>query len=144
MASYVDSNLIKDEVVLHRGVLSLWSLAGHIALGAVLTPVFGVGLIILLIAYVKFKTTELAVTNKRVITKVGFISRETVELNLSKTESIQINQGLMGRMLNYGSLIINGTGSSHAPIEGIRDPLEFRRKFMEAQDQGIRSEPAGR
>ena len=144
MAGYVDSNLINGEVVLHRGALSLWALAGYIILGALLIPLFGVGLVILLMAYIKYKTTELAVTNKRVIAKVGFISRETVELNLSKAESIQINQSLFGRIFNYGSLKINGTGSSHAPIDGIRDPLEFRRQFMEAQDQGVQNMSAGR
>lgn len=135
MVSYVDSNLIKDETVLHRGTLSLWALSGYIVPGILLIPFFGIGLVLLLVAYIKYKTTELAVTNKRVIAKVGFISRETIELNLSKTESIQINQSLLGRIFNYGSLSINGTGSSHAPISGIREPLEFRRQFMEAQDQ---------
>lgn len=137
MASYVDSNLIKDETVQYRGELSLWALAGYIVPGVLLVPLFGVGLVILLMGYIKYKTTELAVTNKRVIAKTGFISRETVELNLAKTESIQINQSLLGRVFNYGSLMINGTGASHAPIAGIRAPLEFRRQFMETQDKAL-------
>ncbi len=135
MAHYVDSNLIKDEIVLHRGTLSLWALSGQILLGVLLLPLAGIGLIFLIAALIKYKTTELAVTNKRVITKIGLISRHTLELNLSKAESIQINQSLMGRLCNYGSLQINGTGMAHAPINGIRSPLEFRRQFMEAQDQ---------
>jgi len=135
MASYVDSNLIKDEIVLHRGTLSLWALSGQILLGVLLLPLAGIGLIFLIAALIKYKTTELAVTNKRVITKIGLISRHTLELNLSKAESIQINQSLLGRLCNYGSLQINGTGMAHAPINGIRLPLEFRRQFMEAQDQ---------
>ncbi len=134
MASYVDSNLIKDEAVLHRGHISLWSLSGLIFFGVVLLPVV-IGLFLLLSAWIKYKTTELAVTNKRVIVKTGLISRKTLELNLAKAESIQVDQSLMGRLFNFGSLQINGTGMAHAPISGIRAPLEFRRQFMEAQDQ---------
>ena len=100
-----------------------------------LLPLAGIGLYFLIAALIKYKTTELAVTNKRVITKIGLISRHTLELNLSKAESIQINQSLLGRLCNYGSLQINGTGTAHTPINGIRSPLEFRRQFMEAQDQ---------
>lgn len=137
MAGYIDSNLIKDETVLHRGHLSPWALAGHIVLGVLLMPVLGLGLLVLLAAWIKFKTTELAVTNKRVITKTGFISRHTLELNLAKTESMQVNQSLLGRVFDYGSLQINGTGTSHAPLDGIAAPLEFRRQFMQAQDQAV-------
>ena len=137
MAGYVDSNLIQDERVLYRGYLSPWSLSGQILLGFVLVPLFGLGLLILLAAWVRLKTTELAVTNKRVITKTGFISRHTLELNLAKTESMQVNQSLAGRLFNYGSLQINGTGTAHAPLPGIDAPLEFRRQFMQAQDQAV-------
>lgn len=134
MASYVDSNLIKDEEVLHRGQLSLWSLSGYLFFGVILLPIV-IGLFFLLAALIRYKTTELAVTNKRVIVKTGLISRRTLELNLAKAESIQVDQSLLGRLFDYGSLQVNGTGTSHAPIQGIRAPLEFRRQFMEAQDQ---------
>jgi uncharacterized membrane protein YdbT with pleckstrin-like domain len=135
MARYIDSNLIRDETVLYRASLSLWSLAGRICLGVLLLPVLGIGLYFLISVLIRYKTTELAVTNKRVITKTGLITRHTLELNLAKAESIQVEQGLMGRLFDYGSLQINGTGTAHAPIIGIRAPLEFRRQFMEAQDQ---------
>ncbi|MEY4762003.1 MAG: hypothetical protein RLZZ200_1859 [Pseudomonadota bacterium] len=134
MAGYVDSNLIKNETVIHRGHLSLWSLSGLLLLGVLLLPIV-IGLFFLLAALIRYKTTELAVTNKRVIVKTGLISRRTLELNLAKAESIQVEQSLMGRLFDYGSLQVNGTGMSHAPIQGIRAPLEFRRQFMEAQDQ---------
>jgi len=135
MTQYIDSNLIRDETVLYRGHISLWSQLGRIVLGVLLLPLFGLGLILLLAVLIRYKTTELAVTNKRVITKTGLITRHTLELNLSKAESIQVEQGLMGRLFDYGSLQINGTGTSHTPLIGIRAPLEFRRQFMEAQDQ---------
>lgn len=133
MASYIDKALIKDERILYRGNISLWSLSFLIFLGVILLPV-GVGLIFLLVAYIRYKTTELAITNKRVIAKFGFISRRTTELNINKVESIQVEQGVAGRIFDYGSLIISGAGDPQAPIPGISDPMRFRKAFIEAQD----------
>ena len=134
MSSYVEDALIKDERVVHLGHVSLWSLWGHIALGIVLLPAFGIGLIFLGIAFVKYKTTELAITTRRVIAKFGFISRKTIEINIAKVESIQVEQSVMGRILNYGTLVISGGGNPQAPIPGISNPIEFRKAFIEAQD----------
>ena len=134
MTSYVEGALIKDERVVHVGQISLWSLWGYIVLGVILLPAFGIGLIFLLIAYVKYKTTELAITTRRVIAKFGFISRRTVELNINKVESVQVDQSVMGRILGYGTLVISGGGNPQAPILGISDPIAFRKAFIEAQD----------
>ncbi len=134
MSSYVDRVLIADEHVLHRGHISLWAHAPWILLG-VLTAVFVVGLFILAWVYVNTRSTEIAITNKRVIAKFGFISRRTVEINLAKVESIQVDQGLVGRMLDYGTVVISGAGNPVAPIADVARPLEFRRAFMEATDR---------
>ena len=135
MASYVEGALVKDERIVHIGHISMWSLAGPIALGTLLLPAFGVGLIFWGVAYVRYKTTELAITNRRVIAKFGFISRRTVELNIAKVESIQVDQTVMGRMFNFGTVLISGAGDPQAPIAGISDPLAFRKAFIEAQDR---------
>jgi uncharacterized membrane protein YdbT with pleckstrin-like domain len=136
MSSYAEGALVQDERIVHVGHISLWSLWHVIAAGVVLTPVFGVGLIFLGIAYVRYKSVELAVTTKRVIVKHGFIRRQTVEMNLNKVESIQVEQGVLGRLFNFGTLIVAGTGTSHAPLAGIADPMGFRKAFIEAQDGG--------
>ena len=133
MSSYIEGALIKDEKVIYTGKVSLWSLAPLIALG-VLTIIWGIGLVFWIVAYIRYKTTELAFTNKRVIAKFGFISRQTVELNITKVESIQVNQGVLGRIFNFGTLVISGAGNPQAPIPGISDPMAFRRAFMESQD----------
>ena len=135
MASYVEGALVKDEKIVHVGHISLWSLSHLILLGLITLPLVGIGLIFWGIAFVRYKTTELAITNRRVIAKFGFISRRTVELNINKVESIQVDQGVLGRIFNYGTLMIAGTGSSQAPIVGISSPMDFRRAFIEAQDQ---------
>ncbi len=134
MASYIEGALTKDEVIQYEGRISLWSLTHLIVLGVLLLPLYGVGLILLAMAFIRYKTTELAFTNKRVIAKFGFISRQTVELYIPKVESIQVHQGILGRIFNYGSLIISGAGNPQAPIPGISDPMAFRRGFMEMQE----------
>ena len=85
-------------------------------------------------AFITKVSTELAVTSKRVIAKVGLIRRNTVELNHSKVESFNVEQSIFGRILGFGTLIINGTGGGKTPIPSIDDPLEFRRKAMETID----------
>jgi uncharacterized membrane protein YdbT with pleckstrin-like domain len=139
MASYIDGALIKDEKVVYTGKISLWSLAPLIIIGVLLLAAWGIGLIFFLVAFIRYKTTELAITNKRVIAKFGFISRKTIELNINKVESIQVNQDILGRIFDYGSLIISGAGNPQAPISGISNPMNFRRAFMETQDQASQS-----
>jgi len=141
MTSYVEGALVKDERILYVGHVSLWSLAFLILLGFLLLLAFGLGLILWLVAYIKYKTTELAITNKRVIAKFGFISRKTVELNINKVESIQVDQSILGRIFDFGTLVISGAGNPQAPIPGISEPMAFRRAFMEAQDQPKGDQP---
>lgn len=135
MQSYVEGALVKDEKIVHLGHISLWSLWHLIALGLVLLPVFGLGLIFLIMAYVRYKTTELAITTKRVIVKFGLIRRRTIEININKVESIQVDQEILGRVFNFGTLVISGAGNPQAPVAGISSPMDFRRAFIEAQDQ---------
>jgi uncharacterized membrane protein YdbT with pleckstrin-like domain len=139
LAGYIKDALIPGETIVYEGHISVWHLAPLILLGAVLLPVYGIGLIFWIIAFIRYKTTELAITTKRVVAKFGFISRNTVEINIHKVESIQIHQDVLGRIFNYGSLVIAGAGTPQAPIPGISHPMEFRRAFMEAQDQASQS-----
>jgi len=139
MASYVDKVLIANERVLHRGRISLWAFTWAIVLGVIGIAAFGLGLALLAWVWIKVRSTELAITNKRIIAKFGFVSRRTVEINLAKVESIQVDQTVLGRMLDYGTIIVSGAGNPVAPISNIATPLEFRRRFMEAID---RQQPA--
>jgi uncharacterized membrane protein YdbT with pleckstrin-like domain len=134
MASYVDSVLINGETVLHRGRISLWPHGWKILFGILLAPVI-VGLGLLAWVFVTYRTTEIAITNKRIIAKSGFVSRSTTEINLPKIESLQVDQSVTGRLFNYGSIIIAGAGTPNMRIHGIADPLRFRRHFMEATDK---------
>lgn len=77
-------------------------------------------------AWIYRYSTELAVTDKRVIAKFGFVRRKTIELKHSKVESLQVNQNILGRIFNFGSIKIIGSGGTTAPIPYIKDPLTFR------------------
>jgi uncharacterized membrane protein YdbT with pleckstrin-like domain len=134
MSRYIDESLIAGEAVVHRARLTWWSQAGLIILGLVLLVV-AIGLVFLIMAWVNMRSTEVAITNKRIIAKFGFIRRSTVEIALDKVEAIRVEQGLWGRFLNYGTILVSGVGSTIDPIRNIADPLVFRRKFMEATDR---------
>jgi uncharacterized membrane protein YdbT with pleckstrin-like domain len=134
MSNYIENSLLKDEQVKYLGHISAWSLLPTIILGFLTVWIFGLGLIFWIAAVIRYFTTELAITNKRVIAKFGFISRHTVELNMSKIESIQVDQGILGRIFDFGSLRIAGGGIPSAPVPGISNPLAFRKAFNEAQE----------
>src|SRR5687768_8048820 len=136
--SYIDDSLIEGERVLHKARMSWWSQFWLIVIG-VLTFAIIVGIFVLIAARIRMKSTEIAITNKRVIAKVGFISRSTVEINLDKVEALRVEQGFWGRMLNYGTILMSGAGTSVAPMRDIADPLVFRRKFMEATQRPLTS-----
>jgi uncharacterized membrane protein YdbT with pleckstrin-like domain len=140
MSSYVEKALVEGERVLYLGRISLWSLFPQLFFGVLLTPIV-IGLFILVPVLVRYRSTELAVTNKRVISKFGFVSRHTIELNVVKIESVQVEQGVLGRMFDFGSIIVAGGGNPFAPVRGIADPLGFRRAFLEAQEQSLGRKP---
>jgi uncharacterized membrane protein YdbT with pleckstrin-like domain len=71
-------------------------------------------------------TTETDVTNLRVVHKTGFIKRRTFEMALDKVESVDVNQSILGRILNYGDVTIQGVGEGKETISTIASPLEFR------------------
>ena len=71
-------------------------------------------------------TTETDVTNFRVVHKTGFITRKTFEMSLDKVESVDVDQTILGRILNYGDVTIRGVGEGVEKIETIASPLAFR------------------
>ena len=124
MGSYVDNHLIKDEKVEyetthHWAIFFTWASLFTLTIAA----------------WIRKSSNEFVITNKRLIIKTGFIARDSVELNLDKVESIQIDQSVWARMLGYGTITVHGTGVTNARYTLVSDPLEFRRKFQEQYDQ---------
>ncbi len=95
-------------------------------------PMWVAGVIVILAlhlligAWLRRWTTELVITDRRVIFKQGFIRRRSIEMNMDKIESVDVDQSILGRMLNYGDITVRGTGTGLEPLRGIDDPLVFR------------------
>ena len=144
--SYVQQSLLKDETVEYQANVSPWAFAPRILFALIILIIgmnageafilfFLVALLILGVAFVQYKTTELALTNKRIVAKFGFIKRETMELKLDKVESVQLGQGVLGRILGFGDVIVSGAGNPKAPIPYISNPMQFRTRVFEIQDE---------
>jgi uncharacterized membrane protein YdbT with pleckstrin-like domain len=150
MSRYIDDHLAKDEKIIYEtrlhwmvffwsgvwGVVGFFSLLGIIAAhaydGIVSLVIFlFLALILGANAYLNRATSEFALTDKRVILKIGFISRRTIETQLNKVESFGVEQGILGRMLDYGTISISGTGGRKELFKKIEKPLEFKKKVQE-------------
>ena len=79
-------------------------------------------------AVVVYLTTEFAVTNKRVMAKTGLWQRRSLELLLRQVESVRVDQRFMGRVLNYGDVVVTGSGGTWESFPNIASPLELRRR----------------
>lgn len=141
---FINENLLKDEAVAYKaqlhwviympacicGVLFLATLAIPIV-----TELFLIAAIWFAIsAYMKQTTTEIAVTNKRLLGKTGFIKRDTIDLNLKKVESLYADQNIFGRMFDYGAVRIVRTGGSNFVVKGVLSPVAFKRAANEQID----------
>jgi uncharacterized membrane protein YdbT with pleckstrin-like domain len=98
---------------------------GWIALGLGL-----IGLVLLVPPWIRSISSEFAVTNKRVLVKVGLVRRHSLELLLQKVEGIGVDQGILGRILGYGTITVSGTGGTREAFRMIASPLEFRRQVQ--------------
>jgi uncharacterized membrane protein YdbT with pleckstrin-like domain len=146
--SYLDDHLLAGERIVYRARLH-WSLflASIAVIGAgiglaiilgVYAPDYwytgaalaGVGLLLAIGPAIRYASSEFAVTDKRVVAKLGFIERESLETLLSKIEAIGVDQGILGRMLGFGTITITGTGGTEESFPHIADPLEFRRQIQ--------------
>ena len=138
---YIESNLLPGEQVVYKAhlhriifVKSLLVIAVGLLLLALEPRVGGivilVGLILALPAFIRYKTSEFGMTTKRVVIKVGFVRRRTVELLLRQIEAISVDQSLMGRMMNFGTITISGTGGVREVFTGVAAPLDFRHQIQ--------------
>jgi uncharacterized membrane protein YdbT with pleckstrin-like domain len=138
--AYVDSSLLSDEQIVYKATLHwtiFWQCWVIILIGIVsliFQPIVGgliifVGLLVGLRKFIEYKTSEFAVTTKRVIIKVGVFRRRTLELLLRQVEAISVEQTVLGRMLGFGSVTLTGTGGVREVFHNISSPLEFRRQI---------------
>lgn len=156
--SYIDGNLLAGERVVYRTRLYWLLFLGPIALLAFLSvpivwllatrnwnnlawlPIM-VTVLVLLGAIVKWQTSDFAVTNKRVVMKVGVFSTRSIELLLSKIEAIAVHQSVLGRVFSYGDIVLTGTGGTHESFSNIQSPLTFRRAVQSVTDAMVSRQP---
>ena len=152
--SYVDNNLMTGEQVVHRARLHWGIFVGPaillfigviiaISLGAAIGGGGGVFVAFIVLVFfsipmiravITYLTTEFAVTSRRVIAKRGLISRNTLELNHQRVEGLAVSQGVISRIFNAGTIVVNGTGGTRQAIPYISGPMEFRRNALETID----------
>ena len=143
--SYVDKILEPGETVRYRTTIS-WTVysrglvIGLVALAcaylgfksavgwliAVSAALAAIALVALIFAQLKRATTEIAVTDRRIVFKRGLIRRHTVEMNMQKVESVDVDQTLLGRMFDYGDVTVRGVGSTFERLDSIDAPLRLR------------------
>jgi uncharacterized membrane protein YdbT with pleckstrin-like domain len=148
--SYLEKNLLPGETVDYRAHLhpiiflqpALFALIGlaFVVFGLLNTGLsyfWMLGAIFLVYAAgvgidraIHYASSEFAVTSKRVVIKVGFINRKTLEMVLTKVETIRVDQSILGRVFNYGTIVVIGTGGTNEPFRSIAHPLEFRRQVQ--------------
>jgi uncharacterized membrane protein YdbT with pleckstrin-like domain len=143
--SYIQNNLLPNEEItyhahLHRiiyllpicffiAALLVTILGGHV--GWIAGVILGViGLILFIPPWIRSMSSEFAITNKRVLIKVGLIRRHSLELLLQKVEGIGVDQGILGRILGYGTITVSGVGGTKEAFRMISNPLEFRRQVQ--------------
>jgi hypothetical protein len=159
--SYVERNLVPGETVIYQTRLHWIVMLGHIVVGSLLLALPGVillyyaltqsgtdsanphvmeiggvvllvsGVVVILVGMVRRNATEMAVTNRRVVIKTGLASRKTIEMLLSKVESIEVKETAFGRMLGYGAIVVIGTGGTPEPFQKVAHPLEFRSQVQQ-------------
>jgi uncharacterized membrane protein YdbT with pleckstrin-like domain len=135
MGGYVESNLLPGEQLIAEAKLH-WA----IFVGPVLVFLFGLmtggakGIFIFLALvwgvyrFLIYSTTELAVTNKRVIAKSGIVRCNVIDVANAKIEGITYHQGIVGRIFGYGSIVVRGTGVGQVPIPFIGRPDYFKQE----------------
>ena len=143
--SYIDNNLMNGEDVIYRTKLhwivfiwpAIWFVVAMMLINGNGGAAAAGGLFILIAiisgisSFISYTTSEFGITNKRVIVKVGFIRRNSIEVLLNKIEGVQVNQGICGRIFGFGSITVSGTGGTKDPFHKIDAPLKFRKKVQE-------------
>ncbi len=143
--SFLEQNLVPGERLVHRaslhwmvfapaaligltGLVALLFLPEYRLLGGVVVVV---GALLAIKPYILLRFSEFGVTDRRVLVKLGLLSRESLDQILDKIEAVQVEQDILGRILGYGTVTVIGTGGTRETFPRINDPFAFRRAIQE-------------
>ena len=147
--SYIDDNLVAGEKVMYRAHLH-WVIYTTAVLAFLFLSFVGLAFtanentkgmawlffvlapLPIIRPYLLYRFSEFAVTDKRVLVKTGILNRHTLETLLTKVENMSVDQSVWGRILNYGTITVTGTGGTKEQFARIAAPLEFRRQVQAA------------
>jgi uncharacterized membrane protein YdbT with pleckstrin-like domain len=125
--SYIEESLSEDEKVVKLFRLH-WTARLWLVLWIVLiVPTFGIALVLAIYEWLRLRTLEYGVTNKRVVFKKGIIGRQTEEMKIGSIETVEIDQGVLGRILGYGDVKVTGRGLSDVVFRRMDDPMAVKR-----------------
>ena len=112
--------IASGETIIYRPRLSKWA---YLHLGSLIRNL----------------TTTIFVSDKRFFHSHGWIHRHAHEIVIGKVESILVEQNLWGRLCNYGTIKVSGTGAGTIVLHYIKRPLEFQRQVRAIQGAGTSS-----
>lgn len=129
---YIDESLADGETIIQRGKWpGIFWFGAWVAL--ILLGIIVVGVFIFLTAWIKMKTTDFAVTNRRVILKTGWLNRRTHELAVESVEGVSLDQSIVARLFGYGRVVVTGTGDAVIAFPPMANPVGFRRAIEAAR-----------
>jgi uncharacterized membrane protein YdbT with pleckstrin-like domain len=159
MGKFVEENLGSGEVVRYTATVSLWSYMFNFIIGGLIALVtvpvvvasmfskstgfmnsfegiLAVCAVLLIVwPFIARRSTELVVTDRRFIAKYGLVSTHSIEIRFDKIETVRVSQSLLGKMLNYGDIVVTGTGSTFDPIRNVANAMKFRMALNQAMDE---------
>jgi PH (Pleckstrin Homology) domain-containing protein len=130
--AYLDESLAPGESIVARFGLhwtAKWRLIVYLLLAI---PTLGIALLAALYEWIRLRSIEMGVTNRRVVRKTGIVSRATEEFRLASIETIDLRQSAWGRMLGFGDVVLTGRGESAMIFSRLAEPLEAKRAIESA------------
>ena len=130
--AYLDESLAPGETIVARFPLhwtAKWRLIVYLLLAI---PTLGIALLAALYEWIRLRSIEMGVTNRRVVRKTGIVSRQTEELRLASIETIDLRQTAWGRMFGFGDVVLTGRGESAMIFSRLAHPLEAKRAIESA------------
>lgn len=124
--SYVDGVLVQGEAVEYEARIS-W--VGYLP-GVLFLVIPPLGFALLIMQWAKRATTEAVITDRRLIFKTGLVSRNAIDVDRGRIETVTLRQSILGRMLDYGTVTVHGTGIGEIVLSEVDDPVELRRRLV--------------